>query len=101
AAQGLGHVGPSVLFGLSDEVADVEIPLGEDPCEIVEGAHRPFLSIARSSLSSRSRSSRFSCSSSLSRARELSAGSCSHQSMPIERAVSADAISSRNLSVSN
>src|SRR5919201_1592187 len=40
-------------------------------------------------------------SSSFARADELSAGSCSHQSIPIERAVSADAIRSRSFSVSS
>src|SRR5439155_8206035 len=85
-AQGLCHIGPRVGFGLSNEVADVELALGEDPREVVEGTHLPFPSIARSSRSRRSRSSRFSCSSSRARARELSAGSYSHQSMPIDLA---------------
>src|SRR3954467_7563958 len=101
AAQGLGDVRTGALLGLPDQVADVELALGKDSCQVVECAHLPFPSMARSSRSRRSRSSRFSCSSWLSRARELRAGSCSHQSMPIDLAVSADAISSRSLSVSS
>src|SRR5207302_1572987 len=89
--QRLGDIHAGILLGLPDQVAHLGLALGDDPCEVVERAHRPLLSIARSSRSSRSRSSRFSSTSWPSRARELSAGSCSHQSMPIERAVSAEA----------
>src|SRR5205823_5932533 len=53
----------------------------------------------RSRRSTRARSSSFSASRSPLRAAELRRGSCSHQSMPIERAVSADAINRRSLSV--
>ena len=58
----------------------------------------PLCSI-RSSRSSRARSSSFSRVSALSRADELRRGSCSHQSIPIERAVSADAMRRRSFRV--